>query len=311
MDWMVLDKFASPKFAVLLLILASLSACDRKRSQAVFVEDSQSQNKTKNNSLASDSPDRSPHHLGSEAAGNPSQQASDQQASDQQADQDKLTEPSVAAPPTAELIRKALRATVRLVGDGFTGSGVILTKDDDGFLYVLTVRHAVQEGVDEIEFFSASTWPKPSASFGGVEVISESETRDLAVLRVRVPDELEFGTVTLCRQSDVNSYYSSGCSAGKAPTVLPERIMGSQKIRVENRLLNAEMWVADSPQALGRSGGPLLNVNGSLLGIALGKSQANSGGQEEQGFYCHSTEISDYLIDSNLKPLVLWSKLGT
>ena len=71
------------------------------------------------------------------------------------------------------------------------------------------------------------------------------------------------------------------------------------------------MWVVDSPQELGRSGGPLLDVNGSLLGIALGKTQGKLAGQEEQGFYCHSKEISDYLIDSNLKPLVVWSKLGT
>ena len=95
--------------------------------------------------------------------------------------------------------------------------------------------------------------------------------------------------------------YSVGCGDGKPPSTHREHILGAHSIRIEleSGSTNRYMWRTESPQEQGRSGGPLLDVNGDLLGIALGK-------YADRGYYAHLREISEYLIDSGLANLVTY-----
>lgn len=253
------------------LISLTFAACGRQRSQAVFVPDTGTT------------------------------------TTDDTADVDPATPviTSMAIPiPLASdaLIELATEVTVRLVLPQFDGSGVILGKDEHGYLYVLTAYHIAKLGVDQIELFSLVS-SDPVVTLSGPELVSKSERRDLAILKVKVDPSIKVRAARLAggNQEPPEFGYSAGCSSGQAPSVLSERITGIGRYQVAKSKKDAIMWTTERAQEVGRSGGPLLSVNGDLLGIALGK-------EKSVGYYCHSTEISDYFIDSNLESLLLCPK---
>ena len=138
-------------------------------------------------------------------------------------------------------------------------------------------------------------------------IVSKDKRTDLAILKVAVPKDLEIELCLPPSKADFNNQpdyaYSSGCSEGRIPTVLRERITGSKRIKVAGTSKNAMMWVTENPQSEGRSGGPLISDKGFLLGVALGKSG-------KSGYYCHLEEISQYLIDRLPRSLVTWGESG-
>ena len=206
--------------------------------------------------------------------------------------------PSTPIPDASDEFRKmAMATTVRLIvepektkdsGTGFGfGSGVVVGKDDQNAVYVLTVWHAAEPGIRHVEFFPSLTG-KP-VRYSPPEVISKSERRDLALLRVEVDDRMDFQVAKIAPSGTNPRFgYSVGCSSGSAPTLLEENILRHAMIHPEGSEKRAKMWLTDMPQTQGRSGGALLDENGNVLGIALMAT-------ETQGFYCHNDEIREYL----------------
>jgi len=267
---------ASILFSVL---LAVNTACDLKRLRAVFLRDATVAEQTATSSHGS----------------NPTTISADENGAE--------IEDSIP-PASQDLLELATATTTRIVLKDADGSGMILGRDSEGFVYVLTVWHAAKDGIDRIDFFDVKTFPKPFAQLAYPELVSHSERLDLAVVRAKADTEIQFAKVLLMKSEsarDPEFAYSSGCSSGEYPTVLTEKITGKNRFRVlpdgatsgPTRL----MWVTDSPQQDGRSGGGLITVNGELMGLALGKQGAS-------GYYCHFREIHNYLIDSNLEWLV-------
>jgi len=202
--------------------------------------------------------------------------------------------------PTPQLLNKAHSATVRLGNNEFDGSGVIIRRDDKS-LYILTVAHAVRERINRVEIFDGRD--VPIAVLRQVKVLSQQERADLALIQVPISDEIETSVSSIAKLDEKDPQpkfaYSVGCGGGKPPTTHRERILGAGlvKINLESGSTTRYMWKTETSQEQGRSGGPLLDVNGNLLGIALGK-------YEENGYYAHLREISEYLIDSGLESLV-------
>ena len=183
-------------------------------------------------------------------------------------------------------------------------SGVILGKLD-GLVYILTVEHAARHDLQQVEIYS-TTSHDPVAKSRNLSIHGTPDPRrDLAILKVKLDESVPItpvrGVAVISPDDSthepVEFGYSVGCSAGSHPTLLRERITGSERIKVVGSKKNALMWTTERPQTPGRSGGPLIDVQGSLLGVALGK-------RKSQGFYCHWQEILDYLIDSDLHALV-------
>lgn len=260
---------------VAVLIIVSLTACDRKRSQAVFVGNAQEQQPA--------DPEPTPPEPKKEA------------------------KPLKIPPVPDELHRLGIGATVRVVNSEIDASGVILGKDTEDHLYVLTVWHAAKHEIERIELFSITSLDqKPHAILNNPALHSNSPERDLAILAVKIDPNLTFDSVCLesAPKTGQNPFfaYSAGCSGGRYPTVLGERITGHDRFHPKGGTVNAVMWTADKPQEEGRSGGPLLDAKGRLIGIALGKEGLT-------GYYCHSSEIADYLIDKGPKRLVRCPKL--
>ena len=206
--------------------------------------------------------------------------------------------------PSGELLGLATGCTVRVVGDDFQGSGVIVHRKDNE-IFVLTVAHAVKLGMPErIELFSLLSYPKPEAILEQIELISKEDRADLAMLKAKLNTEVEITVAPLAKLEQPDFAYSSGCVGAKPPKPIGEQILRADEItiRLHGALEKRFMWETSRPQEAGRSGGPLLNDKGSLLGIALGRS----GGY---GYYAHLREISKYFIDNGLAGLVTCPEL--
>lgn len=185
-------------------------------------------------------------------------------------------------------------ATVRVVrpAQGSDGSGVII-KQERGFVYVLTAAHLVQ-GSDKVEVhtFSATSYPRAAAAFRDVEVLAQAREPDLAVLRIRSRDSIP-GILPLCPKSLVPaersfSALTSGCTAGKAPTVLVVTVGDKKRIRRPGERATTLAWEVARGSAKGRSGGPLVDRRGYVLGIA-------SGASDGKGYFAHPQEIHRFL----------------
>ena len=207
--------------------------------------------------------------------------------------------------PSGELLRTATGCTVRLGSDDFDGSGVIIHRENNK-IYVLTVAHAAAEGIDRVEVFSLGSYPKPSATFSDsdIEVLSTNVRADLALIRVTVDAEIEIEIASLAKPTPEKMGFSVGCGHGQPPKVLQEQITAADYFTIKLPGGNAKrfMWETKTGQKQGRSGGPLLDVNGCLLGIALGKVGGN-------GYYSHLGEISEFLVDNDLAALVTYAEL--
>ena len=195
------------------------------------------------------------------------------------------------------------------------GSGVLLGKEPTGKLLVLTVWHAAKRGVLAVDFFSLRSLDRPLVTSESVEVVSHSERRDLAILRVGVArtdvHKLNPG-IQVCDQlpeqslpeQSLQGVHSLGCEEGGAAIPIAEKIVGKFKVRLPGQPQPTLMWKTKFPQSAGRSGGGLVDSEGNLLGIALGKTESTA----RAGYYCHHQEIVTYLVDSGLGWLL---KCGT
>lgn len=189
-----------------------------------------------------------------------------------------------------ELQVAAITATARLVnaGQNELGSGVVL-RQKGAFVYVLTANHLVEKTERlEVGLFSAKSYPKPEHVATSVEVLARSKDADLALLRLTVrnpvsarlpicpaklvPTEKEFPVLTV------------GCDDGLAPTCRLDAVRDKKRIRKPGENGAALVWEAAAEPAKGRSGGPLIDRRGQVIGLCSGRSDG-------KGYYCHLDEI--------------------
>jgi hypothetical protein len=67
-----------------------------------------------------------------------------------------------------------------------------------------------------------------------------------------------------------------------------EKVKGAKQIRRSEAMQPALCWEAASEQSPGRSGGPLIDRRGRVIGVA-------SGVNDGKGYYCHAEEIHRWL----------------
>lgn len=204
-----------------------------------------------------------------------------------------------------QLQQRAVAATVRIVnrGEKVEGSGVVVGRAGKGF-YILTAAHLVSrtDGL-EISTFTSDSYPRPAKVYQKAEIAARTcDMRDLALVRIATEDPLP-GQLRLCpsRLLPRNEQFdalSAGCGAAGAPLCLVEHVQRSRLIRRKETMKPARFWEVKRGQMPGRSGGPLLDRDGNLLGIASG---VNGG----KGYYCHATEIYRWLESGNFRSLLL------
>ncbi len=189
---------------------------------------------------------------------------------------------------------KAVTATVRVANSAKAaeGSGAVVHKDR-AFLYVLTAAHVV-DGVKkaDVSTFTADSYPKAAKVYRDAEVLARDAAADLAVLRIATRDDPP-GCLRVCAPGSVPdakglTALAVGCAGGAAPTCTVEAVAGRRKVRRPGAEKAVACWETEKPPAKGRSGGPLLDSRGRLIGVASGIGDA-------KGYYAHAEEVHDFL----------------
>ncbi len=198
-------------------------------------------------------------------------------------------------PPQLQV--SAVCASVRILNatNKFRGTGAVL-RTSGPFVYLLTAEHVVA-GAERLEVstFSAASYPRPDNTYFSADVVTKRKDQDVALLRLPTRDPMP-GSLRICppglvpREKTV-PVMSVGCSNGEAPTCLIDRVLGSKRVRKEAGGGVSLVWELSRQHAPGRSGGPLLDKRGDLIGVC-------SGTTPEKGYYCHIDEIHAWLKKS-------------
>jgi S1-C subfamily serine protease len=193
----------------------------------------------------------------------------------------------------------AITATVRVTNRAkmSEGSGVIV-KQEGPFVYVLTAAHVVAEADSlEVATFSAKSYPEPARVYRSAEVLARAAGADLAVLRLATRDPMP-GTARLCPPNRVPDgaevvALAVGCSEGDAPTCREERAV-ERRVQKPGEREATRCWEVAKVSAGGRSGGPLLDRRGLVIGVL-------SGNGDGKGYGAHVLEIHAFLRANGLK----------
>jgi S1-C subfamily serine protease len=192
----------------------------------------------------------------------------------------------------------AIAATVRIRnftvdGKGAEGTGIILGRKGD-FVYILTAQHVIDSAKElEIATFTAASYPAPAQFSRLAKVVATSDQlRDLALVRwiskEPIPGSLSLCPARLVPEEQGFKALSVGCGGSKPPTCMEEVVDGRRLVRKQTEDKPAPFWQVDREQPPGRSGGPLIDKRGFLLGVCSGVSQ-------DKGYFCHTEEISAFL----------------
>lgn len=166
------------------------------------------------------------------------------------------------------------------------GSGVVVGVKDE-FAYVLTAAHVVAFDGIEVQFTSRAAYPKPAWFADRPEVVARWPDPDVALVGFktgsRTVPRLPLAGPGQRPKTFPVSAWSVGVGSGEAATVRVERVLAKAFVRRE-KAGPAFFWETEQPPEPGRSGGPLLDDHGRVIGIAV----ADRGGR---GYYAHLDEI--------------------
>jgi S1-C subfamily serine protease len=188
-------------------------------------------------------------------------------------------------------------ATVQVRNIDGVGSGVLLAKSGE-FVYVLTAQHIVAKADNlEVAVYSKETYPQPRTVYKGVEIVAQtSGLADLAILRFATADTMP-AFLRLCPAPLVPGQFlglSAGCGGGEAPTARVDKVPAKTLGRRPPSDETCAFWESERKPMPGRSGGPLIDARGHLLGIC-------SGANREKSYFTHVDEIRKFLRLNGLR----------
>jgi S1-C subfamily serine protease len=189
-------------------------------------------------------------------------------------------------------------ATVR-VSDAATasvGSGVVIGVRG-GFAYVLTAAHVLgPDAKAQVETLTPSGTAAAGSRYDSCELVFRAPESDVAVVRLPA-GKRNWATVRLAAPSGgaagPDAVWSVGCDDGKEATIEAVALTERKLVKRKDGT-GAFFWAARGEAVRGRSGGPLLDAEGRLLGIC-------SGTQEGISYYVHLGEIRNALEDHFLR----------
>jgi S1-C subfamily serine protease len=198
-----------------------------------------------------------------------------------------LLTPLLFAAAIAGAAWPALACPVVSVPNTAKGTGVIIgTKE--GYAYLLTAAH-VLGNVDAVglEVSSRARFPLPAWYPTKVEVVGRWPDPDIALIRF----PLEKETVSVLPLAPAwerpKSFPCRGVSIGMGTRA--EKVARGESILARDFIARdgkkpAFFWRTETPPEHGRSGGPLLDGKGRVIGIAVAAAGT-------RGYYAHHDEI--------------------
>jgi len=187
----------------------------------------------------------------------------------------------------------ALEATANIFQPATRNEGTaVIVKHRDGRIVLLTAAHNVPvNGGDDmtLELFTAKSYPKVHVQIEHATVRARMPNEDIAVVEAPLADAP--GVVRICPKNQLPKVerfsfpaLTVGCDDVMAmPKAQVDSVIG-KKIPIRPDSQGALFWETAKPQALGRSGGPLLDKRGYLIGVC-------SGVQNGRGYYTYINDI--------------------
>ncbi len=175
-----------------------------------------------------------------------------------------------------------------------SGTAVVVGQGKD-WVYLLTADHLVRSATEfELDRYTLDSYPLPdqTRSLKNVPAVIVASSKDADVALIRVPAGKEaWPLIKLAPPGDRPKKFpfpavSVGCSGGAAPTCQAENVIAKKFGRGDRpgEEIAAFVWEAERPQAVGRSGGPLVDSRGKVIGLARSKSDA-------RGYYTHADDL--------------------
>lgn len=196
--------------------------------------------------------------------------------------------------PLAETVLRnpdrVIQATVALhIGLANEGSGVIVGKKGEKWL-ALSAYHLFQGKGKEghATFFSPGNPPKAEKELMEVEIVDSWPDIDLVLLSINAP-RLPISPLQLAMARSLPSKirgttHTSGCDKG-FPSLRPEQLVAKVLTTKSSGDIEAFYWEMFDASIPGRSGGPLVDCEGRILGICSGTDRKG------KGMYVHIDEI--------------------
>jgi S1-C subfamily serine protease len=197
----------------------------------------------------------------------------------------------------------ATLATVRVrnASVGREGSGILIGKRGR-YVYILTAQHIIADGARfEVAVFATEP-SRPLKTYPSAEVVAEGQgLGDLALLRLSTDDQMP-SCLQVCPAAKVPketpiAALTVGCESGKAPTVIVEKSAEKKVAQRREGGEKAPFWEVAAKYAPGRSGGPLVDKQGYLLGVC-------SGTNRDKTYFIHVDEIHRFLIRHGYRWLI-------
>lgn len=181
---------------------------------------------------------------------------------------------------------KVLASPKVSVPNAATGSGVVVGVKD-GFAYLLTANHVAAADLVEVEFTSREQYPKPAWYGAGAEVVARWPDPDVALVRFplgkRDVPVLPLAPAWQRPKTFPAPVVSVGVGGNRASVPLADTVIGKEFVRREGKG-PAFFWRTEAAPERGRSGGPLLDARGRVIGITVAV-------RDGAGYYAHHDEI--------------------
>jgi S1-C subfamily serine protease len=163
-------------------------------------------------------------------------------------------------------------------------------------VYILTAHHIVARA-NKVEVHVRPAKPGKPAVYRSAEVLARSAEADLAIVRLASTDTFP-RPLPICPLVQVPAKrtfaaLSAGWAGGEAPTTLVEAVKDKVLLRRPGQKNGSWTWQTQRKQTRGRSGGPLLDASGRVIGIA-------SGHDGVAGYYGHPAELHRFLKRNGL-----------